>query len=228
MLRSPNIPRAEPIRVCSVDRRRTTTSRAGSTIQLPRCWRGPLQRACVASQRVRVTLCVHASRCVPFSNSRAMSGAPQNTPIRAGTTTSAVPMSSSSWSSLVSWMPTPGQSGLFCACGVGPGEDGVKVIDVPSGRGEQNQHRDQKADGNHSLGLELAPTEPDHLTLPSCDGCGCDWHSPARRMYANTRSSRPTCSTVQAGSRIGPLVRTSSVVWRSVWLASMTSWSEGS
>ena len=44
----------------------------------------------IASQRVRVMLCVHARRHVPVSNSRATSGAPQNAPIMAGTPTRAV------------------------------------------------------------------------------------------------------------------------------------------
>ena len=38
----------------------------------------------VDSHLVRVTLCVHASRCVPDSYSRATSGAPQKTPMTPG------------------------------------------------------------------------------------------------------------------------------------------------
>ena len=41
-------------------------------------------------------------------------------------------------------------------------------------------------------------------------------------------SSRLTSSTVQAGSMIGSSVRTSSVLWRSVWLSSITCWLAGS
>ena len=47
-------------------------------------------------------------------------------------------------------------------------------------------------------------------------------------MYASTRSSRSSSSTVHDGSRIGPSRRTSSVLWRSVWLSSITYWSPGS
>ncbi len=49
----------------------------------------------VASHRPRVTPCVHASRWVPSSSSRASSGAPQNAPIAAGTPISTVPSSCS-------------------------------------------------------------------------------------------------------------------------------------
>ena len=40
------------------------------------------------SQRLRVTPCVHANRCVPCSSSRARSGAPTNSPASAGSTAS--------------------------------------------------------------------------------------------------------------------------------------------
>ena len=39
---------------------------------------------CVEIHRFRVTPCVHANRCVPFSISRAISGAPKNMPNKAG------------------------------------------------------------------------------------------------------------------------------------------------
>ncbi len=45
----------------------------------------PTTPTLTASQRVRVTLWVHARRNVPASSSRATSGAPQKTPMRAGT-----------------------------------------------------------------------------------------------------------------------------------------------
>jgi hypothetical protein len=45
----------------------------------------PATPSLAASQRVRVTPWVQARRKLPVSNSRAISGAPQNIPIRAGT-----------------------------------------------------------------------------------------------------------------------------------------------
>src|SRR4051794_117804 len=60
----------------------------------------PTTASLTASHLVRVTLCVHTSRCVPFSSSRATSGAAQNAPSSAGTATSAVASSLSSWSSV--------------------------------------------------------------------------------------------------------------------------------
>jgi len=56
--------------------------------------------ALTASQRVRLTLCVQARRWVPASSSRATSGAPQKTPIAAGTASRIGPiscLSTSSW-----------------------------------------------------------------------------------------------------------------------------------
>ena len=46
----------------------------------------PTRPSFTASQRVRVMLWFHTSRCVPASSSRAISGAPQNSPMRAGRT----------------------------------------------------------------------------------------------------------------------------------------------
>ena len=46
----------------------------------------PTSPSLTASQRVRVTLWFQTSRCVPASSSRAISGAPQKIPIRAGRT----------------------------------------------------------------------------------------------------------------------------------------------
>src|SRR5207249_7280092 len=43
------------------------------------------------------TPCVHTSRCVPCSRSRASSGAPTNTATRAGSTSSAAPTYDRSW-----------------------------------------------------------------------------------------------------------------------------------
>ena len=71
----------------------------------------PTSASLTATQRVRVTLWVQARRWVPFSNSRLISGAPQNAPTRAGTATSAVPMSSSSESSVLMLTRTFGQVG---------------------------------------------------------------------------------------------------------------------
>jgi hypothetical protein len=48
----------------------------------------PVTASRTASQRGRVTLWVQASRKVPVSSSRAMSGAPQKAPSRAGSTSS--------------------------------------------------------------------------------------------------------------------------------------------
>ena len=66
----------------------------------------PTKATLMASQRVRVTLCVHARRQVPVSISRATSGAPQNAPMMAGIPTSAVLRNFSRWS----WekKPSPG------------------------------------------------------------------------------------------------------------------------
>ena len=50
----------------------------------------------------------------------------------------------------------------------------------------------------------------------------------ARPMWARTMSSRLTSSTVQAGSMIGSWVRISRVLWRSVWVSSITCWLDGS
>ena len=58
----------------------------------------PMSPSLTASQRVRVTLWFHTSRWVPASSSRAISGAPQKIPTRAGTTsTTAVTASARSW-----------------------------------------------------------------------------------------------------------------------------------
>ena len=46
----------------------------------------PPRASLTTSQRVRLTLCVQATRNVPASISRAISGAPQNVPTSAGTT----------------------------------------------------------------------------------------------------------------------------------------------
>ena len=58
-----------------------------------------------ASQRVRVTLWFHTSRCVPASSSRAISGAPQKSPIRAGrtSTTAVTARNALRWSSKNRW-----------------------------------------------------------------------------------------------------------------------------
>ena len=52
----------------------------------------PTTASRITNQRVRVTLCVHASRKVPVSSSRATNGGPQNIPRIAGST-SAIPPS---------------------------------------------------------------------------------------------------------------------------------------
>lgn len=44
----------------------------------------PMSASLTVSQRVRVTVWFHTSRWVPFSSSRPISGAPQNSPTRAG------------------------------------------------------------------------------------------------------------------------------------------------
>ena len=46
----------------------------------------PVSPSLTASQRVRVMLWFHTSRCVPASSSRAISGAPQKSPMSAGRT----------------------------------------------------------------------------------------------------------------------------------------------
>ena len=46
-------------------------------------------------------------------------------------------------------------------------------------------------------------------------------------MYASTRSSRLTGSTVQAGSMTGSLLRTRNVLCRPAWLSVMTCWLAG-
>ena len=102
MLRSPNSPAPNRFMFGAIDR-----ARPPGHHQAQQPGRGdagaPRPRpSLIASQRVRVTLWVQASRCVPFSNSRVISGAPQNAPISAGTATSAVPMSSSSASNVLS------------------------------------------------------------------------------------------------------------------------------
>ena len=61
----------------------------------------PTRPTRVASQRVREMLCVHASRCVPFSSSRATSGAPQKTPMTAGSAS----MASTPTPYTVAWLP---------------------------------------------------------------------------------------------------------------------------
>ena len=66
----------------------------------------PTTASFTVSQRPRMTLCVQARRWVPFSSSRVIRGAPQNAPMRAGTATSAVPISSSSPSTLLMLMLT--------------------------------------------------------------------------------------------------------------------------
>ena len=45
----------------------------------------PTSPSLTSNQRIRLTLCVQARRKVPVSSSRAMSGAPQNMPMRTGT-----------------------------------------------------------------------------------------------------------------------------------------------
>src|SRR5450755_3596437 len=60
----------------------------------------PIRPSLTASQRVRVTLWLHASRNVPASISRAISGAPQNAPMRAGAPYSTTTPTRSSTSSI--------------------------------------------------------------------------------------------------------------------------------
>ena len=84
----------------------------------------------------------------------------------------------------------------------------------------------KRAEGHQGLGAELAPGEPDHRTTSSAVGR----YVRPRRPGSCRRAPDPpgsTSSTVQAGSRMGSSVRTSSVLCRSVWLASMTSWLAG-
>ncbi|WP_254715024.1 hypothetical protein [Actinomadura sp. NAK00032] len=58
----------------------------------------PTRPSLTASQRLREMLWFHTSRCVPLSSSRAMSGAPQKIPMRAGrTVTIAIMAPYSTW-----------------------------------------------------------------------------------------------------------------------------------
>jgi hypothetical protein len=64
----------------------------------------PVRASLTASQRVRVTLWFHTSRWVPASSSRVISGAPQNSPISAGrTSTTAVTARKGPWWSPKNW-----------------------------------------------------------------------------------------------------------------------------
>ena len=88
---------------------------------------------------------------------------------------------------------------------------------------------------DHGLGAELAPRKDDHratsnlVTVVSARGCGVAGAS--RRPPGPCRPVRdPPCraarpSTTDRGR--GRRTRTSSVLWRSVWLSSITCWSLG-
>jgi len=65
-------------------------------------------------QRVRVMVCVHASRCVPRSISRATSGPPMNTPTSSGIRLNQ-PAIFSSHENARSKSPCPGQLGAALA-----------------------------------------------------------------------------------------------------------------
>src|SRR5215471_6652926 len=99
--------------------------------------------------------------------------------------------------------------------GVDHAQAGNEQKDTPCG---QDRQRDQPLD------TMLPPRQPDHCATSSLSrSVACSLACWPR--YASTMSSNDASSTAHdappAGSWIGALVRTSSVVCRPVWLASM-------
>src|SRR5437588_6825049 len=150
------------------------------------------------SQRRRPTPCVHTSRCVPCSSSRAMSGAPQQTyeqrnheenrldppPHREALLEAALDVAA---------VPVTCQTARKTRAV----EDGVHV---GARQEEERGQQRERGDAEESLLPMLAPDEPGHpfasagpASMGRADKAG--WP-----MYASTSSSRSTSCTVHAGS----------------------------
>src|SRR5262249_31714006 len=97
--------------------------------------------------------------------------------------------------------------------------------------GEQQIHGEQSHHDQDSqpLAAMLPPDKPHHWTTPMLSrspvadtACGCGCGSFCCGRYASTISSSETSCTSQHEPKTAPFVRTSSVVCRPAWLASMT------
>ena len=117
----------------------------------------PTSATLTASQRRRVTLCVHARRCVPLSNSRATIGAPQSIPSRAGIASSAGPRRPAA---ALAGGPS---SGGAQSCWAKAEAVGVAQMHADRDR-ESGEHREY-AQCDQQLRAELPPGDPDHRPI---------------------------------------------------------------
>src|SRR5471030_1066996 len=104
---------------------------------------------------------------------------------------------------------------------------GIEVVEARARDYQENGEGCERCERHGSLGAELAPRKTDHGRSSDTTEWLGSLVTAARSMYASTRSSMLSCSIVQAGSWIGSPVRTMNVLWRSAWMASITSWFAG-
>ena len=132
----------------------------------------PTRPSLAASQRFRVTPWVHARRNVPFSSSRATSGAPQKIPRRA--------VQAQLQEVVVGHERFCGQRAVMARLACGDSRV-VKVDKAGAGHCQDDRNDCQRAEGHRGLRAELEPGEPDHDTTPN-RGRRSRMASPARLM----------------------------------------------
>ena len=118
----------------------------------------PTSPSLVASQRVRLTLWVQASRNVRFSSSRATRGAPQKIPMSAGATRTTCP---SCWRRRSFPEEAPVAVAAVAVRRAGLHRGVVEVDEVRAGDRQSDRDRSQQAEHHSGWRAELPPGQPD-------------------------------------------------------------------